>query len=171
MHDTILLVFTGILAVAVLLQSLMFFGIYKSIRQLSRSIDNQGKDLLRNVEVISSKVDEALTTVKEVGDGLKPVIEKVADATEIIHKRVIDIDAFLAETTDTARMEILRLRDKIEAASNRAEEVLDMIQNSILLPVSELGAVARGIKAGIDALFRKRRNPSRTAAQDEEMFI
>jgi methyl-accepting chemotaxis protein len=171
MNDTILLVFTGILAVAVLLQSLMFFGIYKSIRQLNRSMDSMGKDLLRNVEVISSKVDEGLTSIKEIGDSLKPVIQKVASATEIIHKRVEDIDAFLSETTDTARMEILRLRDKIEAASNRAEEVLEMIQNCILLPISEMGAVARGIKAGIDALFRKRRNPSRSAAQDEEMFI
>jgi maltose-binding protein MalE len=68
-------------------------------------------------------------------------------------------------------MEILRLRDKIEAAYDRAEEVLEMIQNSILLPISEMCAFARVIKAGIDALFRKRRNPSRTAAQDEEMFI
>jgi methyl-accepting chemotaxis protein len=171
MNDTILLVFTGILAVAVLLQSLMFFGIYKSIRQLNRSMDSMGKDLLRNVEVISSKVDEGLTNIKEIGDSLKPVIQKVSSVTEIIHKRVEDIDEFLSETTDTARMEILRLRDKIEAASNRAEEVLEMIQNSILLPISEMGAVARGIKAGIDALFRKRRNPSRSAAQDEEMFI
>jgi hypothetical protein len=166
----VLLIFTGILAIAVLLQSLMFFGIYRSIRQMTRWMDSMGKDLLHHVYVISSKVEEGLATVKEIGDGVKPVIDKVAGTTEVIQKRVVDIDAFLSETTDTARMEILRIRDKIEAATNKAEEVLNMLHNSILLPINEVGALTRGIKAGIDALFRRKRTPPRSS-QDEEMYI
>ncbi len=169
--EIILLVFTGILAVAVLFQSLMFFGIYRSIRKMTQWMDSTGKDLLDHVEVIASKVDEGLMTVKELGEGMKPVIGKLVSTTEIIHNRVGNIDAFLSETTDTARMEILRIRDRIESASNKAEEVLSMLHDNVLLPVNELGAVAHGIKAGIDALFRKRKKPSRALAQDDEMFI
>jgi hypothetical protein len=171
LDNTILLVFTGILAIAVLMQSIIFYGIYRSIRQMNSWMDGIGKDLLRNVEIISSKVDEGLATIKEMGEGLKPIKEKLAGATDIIHKRVVDLDSFLTETTDTARLEVMRIRDKIESASNRAEEILDMLHNSIITPVTEFQAIARGIKAGMDVIFRRRRNPSNAAPQDEEMFI
>ncbi len=171
MHDTILLVFTGVLAIAVVMQSIIFYSIYRSIRQMNGWMDGIGKDLLRNVESISSKVNEGVATIKEMAEGLKPIKEKLASATDIIHKRVVDVDSFLSETTDTARLEVMRIRDKIESASNRAEEILEMLHNSIITPVNEFNAIARGIKAGMDMLFRRRRNPSSTTPQDEEMFI
>ena len=173
MHDTntILLVFTGILAIAVLMQSIIFYGIYRSIRQMNIWMDGIGKDLLRNVEIISSKVDVGVVTIQEIGDGLKPIREKLTSATDIIHKRVINLDSFLEETTDTARLEVMRIRDRIESASNKAEEILEMLHDSIITPVNEFNAIARGIKAGIDVLFRRRRNPSSATPQDEEMFI
>lgn len=169
MHDTILLVFTGILAVAVLFQTIIFFGLYKSVRRLTEWMDGMGKDLLKDVEIISSTVDETLATIKEFGEGLKPIKERIGSTTEIIQKRVTELDSFLAEATDTARLEILRIRDRIESATDRTEEILKMMHSSILVPVSELNAIARGIKVGFDVLFR-RRNPSRNT-QDEEMFI
>jgi hypothetical protein len=169
--NTILLVFTGILAIAVLMQSIIFYRIYRSIHQMNVWMDGIGKDLLRNVQVISSKVDDGLATIKEIGEGFKPIKEKLTSASDIIHKRVIDLDSFLDETTDTARLEVMRIRDKIESASNKAEEILNMLHDSIITPVNEFNAIARGIKAGIDMLFRRRRNPSSATPQDEEMFI
>jgi hypothetical protein len=169
-RDIILLVFTGILAFAVLLQTILFYGIYRTIRLIAGRIDGLKPDLIRHLEAISLKMDEGVETIKEMGQGLKPIKEKLASTSDIIHRRVVDLDAFLAETTDTARLEFLRIRDKIQSASNQAEEILEMLHDSILLPVHEINAVARGIKTGIDMLFRRRRNPS-TSAQDEEMFI
>jgi hypothetical protein len=169
-HDIILLVFTGILAFAVLLQTILFFGIFKAIRLIASRIDVLKTDLMNNIAVITSKVDEGVETIKEIGQGIKPIKEKLASTTDIIHRRVVDLDAFLAETTDTARLEFLKIRDKIQTASDRAEEILQTLHDSILLPVHEINAVARGIKTGFDLLFRRRRAPS-TSAQDEEMFI
>jgi hypothetical protein len=171
MHDTILAVFTGILAIAVLIQTFLFFGIYRSIRQLAEKIDVLSQDLLRNISIISSKVDDGLATIKEMGEGLKPIKEKLANATDIVHKRVMELDSFLAEATDAARLEFFRIRDKIQSAANRAEEILNTVHDSILIPINEISAVVRGIKTGIDVLFRRRRNPSSVSAQDDEMFI
>ena len=171
MHDTILVVFTGILAIAVLLQTILFFGIYRSIRQLTEKIDVLSQDLLRNISIISSKVDEGLAVIKEMGEGLKPIKEKLASATEIVHKRVLELDSFLAEATDAARLEFFQIRDKIHTAENRAEEILNTVHDSILIPINEISAVVRGIKTGLDVLFRRRKNPSSISAQDDEMFI
>ncbi len=171
MHDTLLMVFTGVLAFAVLMQSLLFFGMYLSIRKMTVLMDSLGKDLLKNVEVISSKVGEGLATIKGIAETLKPIGEKLADTTEIIHRRVTELDNFLAETTDTARLEILRIQDTIQFASRRAEEAVELLHRSVLAPVNEINAIASAIRVGLDVLFRRRRNPSGPSAQDGEMFI
>jgi methyl-accepting chemotaxis protein len=168
---TLLLVFTGILAIAVFIQSLMFYGIYRSIRQLAQRIDGIGNDLMRNVEAITFKVNEGVATIKEMGEGLRPIKERLAEVSEVISQRVSDVDSFLEEATNTAREELLRIREKIESASNKAEEALEMLRASVLTPLNELNAISRGIKAGFDMFFRRRRNPSKASPQDEEMFI
>jgi len=160
--ETLLMVFTGVLALAVVIQTFLFFGIYKGIRSLKADLG----DLRTDAETVSRKVAEGVTAVKGVTDGLKPV----ADATDIIRNRVAELDAFLAETTTTARQEIQRVQDTIQSASQKAEQTLDQLRKSLLGPVTEISAVSRGIKVAIDVLFRRRRSPS-GSAQDEEMFI
>jgi hypothetical protein len=170
-QDILLTIFTGVLAVAVLMQTLIFFGIYKSIRRLTEWMDGMGKDLRKNMEIVTSKVDESLSSIKEITDGFKPIKDRLVDTTELIHNRIVDVDDFLAETTRTARMEVLKMQARIESASNRVEEILELAHDSVMAPLNEIGALTRGIRAGFDLLFRRRRNPSSTAPQDEEMFI
>ena len=177
--ETLLAIFTGILAVAVLMQTLIFFGMYKAVRQLVNKIDGISKDLLKNVDKVTSKAEETLTTIKDIGNGLMPVKDKVVDVTEILHQRVVKVDDFLEETTNTARLEVDRVKTRIETATDRAEELLEMLHDSILVPINQINAITRGIQAGFDFLFRRRRKPSETVQQpetdqqddDEQMFI
>jgi methyl-accepting chemotaxis protein len=171
MHDTLLTIFIGVLAFAALIQTLLFFAIYRSIRQLTSKMDGLSEDLIRNVEVISGKVEEGLATIKGIAEGLKPIREKVAAATDIIHKRVTELDAFLAEVTKTARLEILRVQDTIHSATQKIEETLELFRRGIVTPLNEINAVSRAIRVGLDVLFRRRKGPSSTSPQDEEMFI
>ncbi len=170
MHDTLLMIFTGVLALAVVVQTILFFGIYKAIRQLSSYLDEMGKDLLRNINVISEKADACLTAIKDVAEGLRPIREKLAETTDIIHRRVTELDIFLEEVTSNARLQILRIQDTIDSASQKAEHTLDLLHKSIFAPLTEISALTRGIRVAMDVLFRRRKNPSRSA-QDEEMFI
>jgi len=170
MHDTLLMVFTGVLAFAVVLQTILFWGIYKAIRQMSSYLDGLGKDLLRNVGIVSAKVDEGLETIKEMAEGLKPIREKLANSTDIIHKRIAELDAFLAEATTAARSEIRRIQDAIQSAAQKAEQTLELVRKSILTPLGEINAVTRGFRVAMDVIFRRRRHPS-SSTQDEEMFI
>jgi hypothetical protein len=169
-QDILLTVFTGILAVAVLIQTFLFIGMYRSIRQLDAWKDLVGKELLRHFQNISDKVNEGVATVKAIGEDIKPVISNLTEITDVVHQRVLDVDSFLAETTDKARLEILRIQDRIESVSNRAEEAIQSLHNGILAPIKEIHAVTRGIRVAFDMLFRRRRSPG-SSAQDEEMFI
>lgn len=170
-QDTLLMVFTGILAVAVALQSILFIGMYVSIRKLTALMNIVSKDLLRNVETVSAKVDESLASIKGIAQGFRPIQENLTVTATTIHNRVVDMDAFLAEATSVARTEIVRIQDAIQAATSRAQETMELLHEGILAPINEINAFTRAVRVGIDFLFRRRKNPSNSSVQDEEMFI
>jgi uncharacterized protein YacL len=169
MDNTLLMVFTGILAVAVVIQTMVFFGIYSTIRRMSAFLDERGKECLGHINALSVKIDSAIEVIKDTTEGIKPIRDKLVDTTDIIHGRVREIDSFLAETADIARQQILRIQQSIQAAVERAEQTLDLLHKSLLAPINEISAISRGIRVAMDLLLRRRRNPG--SAQDEEMFI
>jgi adenylyl- and sulfurtransferase ThiI len=172
MQDTtLLMVFTGILAAAVLMQTFLFFGMYRYFRRITVWLETVGKDLLGNVENISSKVEEGMSTIKLISDDLKPVSEKISNATDVVHKRVLEVDSFMAETIKAAQLEILRIQDTIQVATRRTQETIELLHSGIQSPISEINAIRRGLTVAIDMLLRRRRSLSKTPTQDEEMFI
>ena len=170
-ETTLLMVFTGVLAVAVLMQTFLFFGIYRSIRRMEDWMDGLSKTLLKNVEIVSAKVEESLAHIKSVSDGFKSISDSLANTTEMVHNRVADLDAFVAETIKTAQLEILRIQDTIEVITSRARETVELLHAGVQYPITEFNALSRALRVGIDILFRRRRNLTNPSAQDEEMFI
>ncbi len=171
MHDTLLIIFTGVLAIVALTQVLIFFGIYKSVRRATIWLEGLGKDLNRNVEVISSKVDESLMTIKGIADKIIPISDNLAETTEVVRKRVLALDDFLAETTRTAQLEILRVQDTIQIVTRTTRETAELFRSSIQTPINEINAITRALRTGFDIFFRRRKNLSNSSVHDEEMFI
>jgi len=170
-HLTVLIVFTGILAFAVLLQTLLFFGMYRSIRQMNEWLSTWSKDMLKNAQIVSSRVEEGVATLKSTADSLKPITQNLVHATQIVHNRVVELDRFVGETSRTAQLEFMHIQDTFQLAIRRAEEAVETLRDGILAPINEATAVVRAVRTGMDVLFRRRRNPSNASAQDDEMFI
>jgi hypothetical protein len=169
-HENILLVFTGILAFAVLLQSLLFVGIYLSIRRMNEWLSAWSKDMLGHAQIISSRVEEGVSAIKSTAESLKPITQNLVHTTQLVHNRVVELDRFLGETTRTAQLEFMHIQDTFQLAMRRAEQAVEALRDSILAPINEANAIARAVRIGLDVLFRRRRNPS-ISAQDDEMFI
>ncbi|HTY62016.1 MAG TPA: hypothetical protein VMG30_07130 [Acidobacteriota bacterium] len=128
------------------------------------------KDMLRNAQSMASKVEEAVSTLKSTAESLKPITQNLVHSTQIVHSRVVELDQFIGETTRTAQLEFMRIQDTFQLAMRRAEQAIETLRDSILAPINEASAVVRAVRTGIDVLFRRRRNPS-VSAQDDEMFI
>jgi methyl-accepting chemotaxis protein len=169
MDNTLLLVFTGILAVVVVIQTILFFGMYRAIRHMSVAVDRMGKDLLGHIQVVSGKVDEGVRAIKGIAEGFKPIRDKLEDTTDIIRNRVSELDGFIAEIANTARQEMHRIQDIVQSASEKVEETLELLRKSVLAPFNEINAISRAVRIAMDVLFRRQRKPG--SVQDEEMFI
>ena len=171
MPESLLTVFAGIVTVALLLQSLAFVGLYRSVRSLASRLDKLSDDLTSHANDLGRKADDLMSTVKQLAEGLKSIEEKVNDTMAIVHNRVVELDRFLGDATDTARLQVLRLQDVVATAARRAEETCDILQSSILAPVGEVNAIVRGARVALDVLLRRRKLRARLSHQDEEMFI
>ncbi len=167
----LLVTFVGIIAASLLLQSLAFVGIYRSLRRLAARIDDVSSDLVKHVDAQSAKVEELLTIIKGMAEGVRTLQEGLSATGAIVQKRIVELDAFIAEVTDVARLQIVRVQDVVDTAARRIEETIDTFHNSVLVPVNEVNAIARGVKVALDVLLRKRKGPSSSTPQDEEMFI
>jgi uncharacterized protein YoxC len=171
MQETLLTVFTGIVAVALLLQSLAFVGIYRSVRSIASRLDKLSNDLTAHANVLGRKADDLMSTVKLLTEGIKSIQEKVNETVVVVHNRIVEVDKFLGETTKTARLQVLRIQDVVDTAARRVEETCNVLQNSVLTPVNEMNAIARGVRVGLDFLLRRRKTRAGLSHQDEEMFI
>ena len=159
------------MALLVLVQSLALLGIYRSIRIVASRIDGISLKLAKSVDVFGERVDQLLAVIKGVADGVRSLQDNLTSTSAIVQKRVVELDSFLAEVTGAARLQVLRIQDVVDTASRRVEETIDVLQSSVLTPVTEVTAIARGVRVGLDVLLRKRKGPSGSAPQDEEMFI
>lgn len=171
MRDTLLMIFLGVASAAFITQVFALIGIYRSVRTLSNRLNEIASGIVKDFNTLAVKADDVLTTVKSVGEGIDSLRQNVDKTLAIVHTRIESLDGFLSETTDIARLQVLRLQDAIDTSSRRVEEIFEILHNSILAPALEVNAVIRGIRVGMDFLFKKRKGILRSVHQDEEMFI
>ena len=169
--EIILTILTGIVALGVILQGLALWTLAHKIRELAGRLEAVSAKLTKDIEVLAVHADEFLTMAKAIGDKVQALQVHVTAISQVVHDRVVDADAFLTEATDTARLQVARFQDVVDTASHRIEETIVSLQAAILAPVSEIQAVIRGVRAGLDVLFGWRRSASRRSHEDEEMFI
>jgi hypothetical protein len=171
MHETLIMVFLGILAFAVLLQSILFFLMYKSIRQLTVQIDGLSKDLLKHIGRVSAKIEDALATITSVAEIVKPVVLKLNESADIVHERILDLSDFLGEITDKTRLEITELQEAVHDAVQRAQEAIGILKDNLLAPINQINAITHAIRAALDMLFRKQKRSSSSSSIENELFL
>ena len=169
--ETVLTVFTGIVAAALLIQSIAFWKIATSVRSMSHRIDALSEDLQRKIATVTSGVADMVVTIKPVIETIQTIQQRFVASSDVIHKRVVELDVFVQEFQDAARAQLERFQDLADGTSKKVEETVETLQRSVLAPVTEITAILRGFKTGLDFFFRGRRSPSQHSHQDEEMFI
>src|SRR4030095_2433168 len=170
-ETTLLTVFTGIVALAFLLQSLACIGLFRVVRKLSQRLEGMSAETTKKILSLSSNLDELLATFCRIAVKVEGIPEHVSAATKLVHQRAVDLDSFVEETTDAARLQVAKIQDLVETSSTKIEETFDMVQKGIVAPVNEIAALIRGLKVGLGFFFRGRRSPSSQSHHDEEMFI
>ena len=102
----LLVIFMGVAAVSLLFQTLAFFGLYRVSRELASRMERVGDSIGKQVEVLTGRVEDFVQTTKRFMEGFNALQNNLTSTTEIVQKRVAELDTFVAETTDIARLQV-----------------------------------------------------------------
>jgi len=148
MTDTLLAVFIGILALAVLLQSALFLLTFLGLRKLS-------KDMLPQIQKLAEKTEATFAEIKDIAENIRPVAQKLADSADIIHDRVVEVDGFVGEIVKSSRREIAEIEDTLHVVTQRVRDSINILSDNILLPINRINALTKAVRVAACVLFRR----------------
>ncbi len=159
--EGLLTLFVGLTAVAVLVQAVILVSLYI----LSRRVAGQ-------VELTLSQLRELMPSLKTVTENLKTVSEDVVEIGSVAREQFHRVEEMVGETGQALQSQLEKVDNMSREVAERVNETVDVVQDSIIRPVREVGALARGLTKGLEVfLNRKNRSTVDQAHSDDELFI
>ena len=166
--QTSLAVFLALTTAAILMQAAVLLGIWLTLRKISDQVDRANK------EIQSGLIREARDTMvsfKAVAENLKLVSDHLVELTAAARQEFDRIEDIVGETGDALRVQIEKFDQLSTEVVQRVSETVEVIQESVIRPVREVTAIAKGVSRGVEILMGRQRSTVDQARQDEELFI
>jgi type IV secretory pathway VirB2 component (pilin) len=162
--------FVIVASVAIVLQAGMLIAMFLALRQSLQRITKISTELHEKLDPILTRTNYLLE------DSRNRITSMVADWAEFSHiarNQALKFDRVVSEGLEMLRVQIVRADQILTGVIETADDVGTQVRQSILGPVTQVAAVIRGVRAGLDFFSKpKPRNAERTRAQsDEELFI
>ncbi len=170
-QQTLLLIFVGISAAALLIQACMLIGIFV----VSKATQSKITELLPTVHRLLEKSETTLVeTKKYVTD-----IGKYADDIGVKSNALLDsarvqfakVEDLVTDATSRARIQMDRAEMVLDDTVSKAQSTLNLVNRGVVAPIREVHGVLSGIRAAIGYLGQRNRTDVERVTADEEMFI
>lgn len=157
-------VFTGVAAIALIIQMLTLLGIYRTMKALQQ----RSSVFLDRWEPVA---ESSLKTLEQVREQSTEILGKVNEIVDSTKGQVARVDSILDDVSDFSKKQLGRVDQTVEGAMDKLTETTVALQKTVLIPMRQIRAVAIGLSAAAEALFGSRRQTVDRATLDEEMFI
>jgi len=159
--ESLLTLFVALTAVAVLIQAAILVSIYI----LSRRVAGQ-------IELTLAQMRELMPPLKAVSENMKTVSEDVVEIGSTAREQFHRVEDMIGQTGRALQTQLEKVDQMSREVTDRVNQTVDVVQDSIVRPVREVGALARGLTRGFEMLMnRKGSSTVDKAEQDEELFI
>ncbi|MBI3666081.1 MAG: hypothetical protein HY236_07630 [Acidobacteria bacterium] len=162
--ELILTIFTGVAALALVVQMLILWSLNRSLKATQQRITS----FADRWEPVA---DSTWRAVEETRQQVRELSAKLQELAESSRAQVARVDDLLTEVSSRTRTQLERLDRAVVITLDRVEETTAQVQRIILAPVREIQAVAAAIRAVVEYLARRGRPTVEKATQDEELFI
>ena len=166
-----MLFFVIVAAVAILLQTLILFGLAKGIKEFVTRLEA----LLGRVENQASPI---MATTRDIIDDAQPKIADIttnlAESAATVKVHVTDLAQATGEIVERARLQAARIDELVENTIEKIEVTTDLVQTSVVTPVRRIHALISAVSAGLGFLRAnraRRKSEGNSSEADEEMFI
>jgi hypothetical protein len=166
MEQTITLI---LVALVFLMQAAAVIGFWLAMRKIPGQIEAVRADIKQRWDPLAQSVTGIVSDAREP---LRTITSNLADISKMLRERTTDVDTLVAELVDKSRLQVIRVDQMVSDLVEKVETTSDAVQRGVLVPMQEVSAVIKGMRAGLEFLFSRRRTTSVSeAAQDEQLFI
>lgn len=178
----IMTAFVVIAGISLLMQFVMIFGIYKTVKATQAKLDQLLPKVHTLVESSQVKINELMPKVntlieasqKTIEQGRQQVMEITAKTNEILEstkRQIAKVEEVVNDASGRARAQIERAEMVLDDTMTRAHETVASVHNGVMRPMREIQGIAAGVRTAISHLARGTRPSVAQATHDEEMFI
>jgi uncharacterized protein YoxC len=160
----IMSVFTGVAAVALVIQMLYLFGMYRS----AKALRERATAFMDRWEPLAENAQKTLEQVRGQSDQILQKVDGLADQSK---SQLDKVDSLLTDVSQTTRLQLERIDRAIAETVDRVHLTTEAVQKTILVPVRQVRGVAAALGAIMGSLNARRRPTVDQATLDEEMFI
>ena len=160
----IMAVFTGVAAVALVIQMFFLFGMYRSFKTLRE----RATIFMDRWEPLANQAQKTMEEVRGHSDQILTKVEALADQSKA---QLDKVDLLFTDVSQTTRIQLERIDHAIAETVERVHQTTEAVQKTVLVPVRQVRAVAAAFSAVVTALNARRRSTVDQATLDEEMFI
>ncbi len=168
-HDDVLLAFVILAALAFVAQALAMWRASTAIQEIRREVREVRTEVKQRIDPLAQSLAEILSNSREPA---RTFMANLADMSRVARDRTIRVDQLAEDLADRTRLQIVRIDQLVTSLIDKVESTTDRVQQTVLIPVQEISALAKALKAGLGFLFARRRGSAVSeTTQDEQLFI
>jgi uncharacterized protein YoxC len=168
-HETIELAFIAIAAIALFMQTIILFAIYKGVSKAALSMKEEVDDLRKTVMPILDNTRELLAHVTPKVEG---TVTDLAELARGLRAQAADVEASLEEILDRIRKQAGRIDSMFSGTLDAVDKASAFVAEAVGKPVRQLAGLLASAKAILESL--RASDPSfrePNLHDDKDMFV
>jgi hypothetical protein len=159
--ETLLTIFVALTAVAVITQA----GVLVAIYMVSKRHAEQ-------MERFMNETRELMVPIRSITENLRVASANIVEIGVVAREQFRRVEGMVSDTHEVLQTQLARFDSATREMVERVSGTAQVLQDSVVRPVREVAAIAKGVGRGLEAFFfRRQRSTVDQAHQDEELFI
>ncbi|HEY1263921.1 MAG TPA: hypothetical protein VGF06_10370 [Terriglobales bacterium] len=170
-NNNLMTLFVAFTAAAVVIQAGILLALFLAVRKTSASMEALAVEVKTKTLPTVEAAHSALTELRPKVD---IIAENLAQTTSLVRGQMQRLDATVSDIVDRTRLQVIRADELVNRTLDRVEETTDMVHRTVVSPIRQVSGLVQGLAAGVDFLFKRRRNSQPREGMgvpQDEMFI
>lgn len=155
--ETLLIIFVGVAALAVLVQGFFAWRLLHSSRELIGRISRSSQELEHEAREITGQLQDVANSLSSLKNISEAVQARTEEIDVMFQERTADVDELVSKLVNLGSIQAEKIDGVVSDTVTKFEQTTELIQQDILRPVIEISSLIKGIKNGLEFLLGKSR--------------
>ncbi|MFH1965846.1 MAG: hypothetical protein ABIJ42_09955 [Acidobacteriota bacterium] len=169
--ETLLIVFVGVTALAVVVQGFFAWRLLHSSRKLIGQITHSSQELESEAREIAGQLQDvanSLSSLKNISEAIQARTEEI---DRMFQERTADVDELITKLVNLGGLQAEKIDEVVSDTVTKFEQTTELIQQDILKPVVEISSLVKGFRQGLEFLFGKNKKQEDQDLKRDDLFI